>query len=94
MSDKIKDTEKMNENKEITAENLDNVSGGVIEPVKPFHIDKKWFAATAYGFREPESLTFEELEEKIEERKRKKRESAEKMNQVSDLGTDKSSSTR
>lgn len=94
MDDKIKNTEKMSENEEITAEDLEDVSGGVIEPVKPIQC-----LAKAYGFIEHKSLRsltpeeWKKIKEKMEE-ERKKRESEEKMNQVSALGAGESSSTQ
>ena len=103
MSDKIKDTEKMNENKEITAEDLDGVVGGRAPVNKKIpHLiglpDRR--VMMMYGGPDimPKTLPPEVLkklikeaaEKEIEQRKKREKE----INQVSDLGTDKSSSTR
>ena len=81
MSDKIKDTEKMNENREITAEDLDGVAGGKASVNKkiPYHlignsIDRRMLLM--YGGRDiyrpkPKPLTPEEQKKLEEERKNK-----------------------
>lgn len=104
MDDKIKDTEKMSENEEVTAENLDGVAGGKGQVRRP--IRRPWWwrpnlepmppARRPYIPPLEPILTPEELKkikEKMEE-ERKKRESEEKMNQVSALGAGESSSTQ
>ena len=80
MSDKIKDTEKMNENEEITTEDLDDVAGGKV-PVykkKPGNcIDwRRSIMLTAYGGPDiiPKPLSLEEWKKMKEERKKKERE--------------------
>ena len=76
MSDKIKDTEKMNENREITAEDLDGVAGGRAFDTSEFIrslSDRR--VMMMYGGRDiyrpkPKPLTPEE-QKKLEERKKK-----------------------
>ena len=86
MSEKIKDTEKMNENKEITAENLEGVVGG-----KKIIVSSHKKPSGAYGenwaeiYKELKLGEIEKIRKEIHD---------EEINQVSDLGTDKSSSTR
>ena len=78
MSDKIKDTEKMNENEEITTEDLDDVAGGKtfpslreiyvprIGPFKPSHVQP---VLNKYGGPLPKPLTPEE-QKKLEREKK------------------------
>ena len=77
MSDKIKDTEEMNENKEITAEDLDGVAGGRAFDTREFIRslpDRR--VMMMYGGRDiyrpkPKPLTPEEQKKLEEERKNK-----------------------
>lgn len=94
MSDKIKENEKMNENEEITAEDLDSVAGGKapVYKKKPDDCIDPRLLLLAYGA--PLRLkTFEEALKEIKKKKQEK-EKEKEINQVSDLGTDESSSTR
>ena len=75
MSDKIKDTEEMNENKEITAEDLDGVAGGRIRYYMPMLESStvcKYGGPDMYRPRKP--LTPEEQKKLEEERKNKEQE--------------------
>ena len=73
MSDKIKDTEKMNENREITAEDLDGVAGGRIRYYIPMFESPtvcKYGGPDMYRPK-PKPLTPEEQKKLEEERKKK-----------------------
>ena len=98
MSDKIKDTEEMNENKEITAEDLDGVAGGRAFDTREFirSLPDRKVIMTAYGGPDfgPRSVPPEVLKKLIKEAAEKRKKREKEINQVSDLGTDKSSSTR
>ena len=94
MNNKIKDTEKINENEEITAENLKGVAGGkkiIVSSHEPFNE----FGRNAKEMYE--EMKRREFEQKIlnsgykglEKIRKKMRD--EKINQVSDLGADESS---
>ena len=96
MSDKIKDTEKMNENREITAEDLDGVAGGRAPVNKKIpHLiglpDRR--VMMMYGGPDimPKTLPSEVLKKLIKEAAEKRKKREKEINQVSDLGTDESS---
>ena len=93
MSDKIKDTEKISENEEIIAEDLEDVSGG-----RAYIHDRPFRPMMKYGgpdmFRpELKHLTPEEQKKLEEEKKKKEREK--KIEQILKLAReiDKESST-
>lgn len=85
----------MNKSKEITTEDLDSVAGGKapVYKKKPDDcIDPRLLLAYGAPLR---LKTFEEALKEIKKKKQEKEKEKEKeINQVSDLGTDESSSTR
>ncbi len=91
MSDKIIDTEIINENEEITIEDLDGVAGGKAPVYKKKSDDRidPGLLMLAYGAPLP-SKTFEEALKEIKKKKQEK-EKEKEINQVSDLGADESS---
>ena len=77
MSDKIKDTEEMNENKEITAEDLDGVAGGraPVYKKKPDNcIDSRLlrmaYGAPDLGLRSLSPEVVKKLEKSLERKKK------------------------